>query len=294
MNKFDWNDFRYVVAVASERSAAGAARQLGVSHATVLRRIQTLEQVVGAPLFYRLRTGYEPTEAGQRLADVGALIESTVTETQRSIDGEATGLAGSIRFTTTDSLGYSLMPSILKQFRNLYPEIRVEMISTNVQLDLDRRDADVVLRPTGQPPKSWVGRRLGGLHFGVYVSRAYLKGRRGEDWRTFDWVVPAGPLEQLPVAQWLNAHVPIEQQVMAVDSFVAMRALAIEGVGATVLPEFMGLHKHLQLLQVLPPDRSMHVWLLTHVNLRHTRRINVFMQHVAQSMRDMSLQLPRP
>lgn len=285
MNKLDWNDLHYVVAVARGHSASAAARLLGVSHVTVLRRIQALEQGIGTPLFYRLQTGYEPTPAGQQLVEVGELIEATVTNAQRSIDGQATDLAGTLRFTTTDSLAYALMPPILKRFREKYPEIRVEMIATNAHLDLDRREADVALRPTGRPPESWVGTRFGGLEFGLYAASAYLEGREGEDWKTFDWTVPCGPLAKLPVAQWLNTQIPVARQVLAVDSFVVMRALALEGAGATLLPRYMGLDERLRLVQAPPSDMPGELWLLTHVSLRHTRRINVFMQHVAESIR---------
>lgn len=285
MDKLDWNDLRYVVAVARGGSASAAARLLDVSHATVLRRLQALEQGIGAPLFHRRQTGYELTPAGQQLADAGELIETTVVGTQRSIDGQATDLSGVLRFTTTDSLALALMPPILKAFRERYPQIRVEMIASNARLDLDRREADVVLRPTVRPPQSWVGSRLGPLEFGLYAARSYLEGRASEDWRTLHWVIPCGPFAQRPVVQWLAAQVPAERQVLAADSFVAMRALVLEGVGAALLPRFMGDDKRLQTVGPAPQDDPGELWLLTHETLRHTPRINVFMQHVAESIR---------
>ena len=54
---------------------------------------------------------------------------------------------------------------------------------------------------------------------------------------------------------------------------------------ARILPHFMGRHERLVLLDALPGETSAAVWLLTHVNLRHTRRISVFMQHVAEAVR---------
>ena len=285
MDNLDWNDLRYIVAVARSLSAAAAARELGVSHATVLRRIQALEQGVGTPLFYRRTTGYELTEAGQQLAEVGASIEGAMTRTRRAIDGNTNELAGTVRFTTTDSLAGALMPPVLKRFRDQYPDIKVEMIATNARLDLDRRDADVALRPTRQPPDSWVGTPLGDLKLGLYAAADYVDRRKTRDWRSFDWVVPSGPLSQRPVVQWLNSQVSEDHKVMTADSFIAMRELALEGAGATILPHFMGRHERFVLLDVLPGETSATVWLLTHVNLRHTRRINVFMQHVAEAVR---------
>jgi len=285
MDTFDWNDLRYVIAVTRKQSAAGAARELGVSHATVLRRIQALEQGVGTPLFYRRATGYEPTEAGQQLADVGASIENAVAQTRRAIDETSSELAGSIRFTTTDSLATALMPAVLKRFHDRYPNIKVEMIATNARLDLDRRDADVALRPTGRPPASWVGKPLADLRLGLYAAKDYLKERSPQAWQAFDWVVPSGSLAQPSVIEWLNLHVDEAHKVMRADSFVALRELALQGIGATILPQFMGRHDGLTLLHTLPSDVATAPWLLTHINLRHTRRINVFMEHVTECVR---------
>ena len=285
MHSLDWNDLRYVAAIVSVGSAAAAARRLGVSHATVLRRIQALENGIGTPLFYRLATGYEPTEAGGKLAEMGAAIESAITETRRTIEGQTKDLAGSILFSTTDSFASVLMPPVLKTFRERYPAIQVEMIATNSRLDLDRREADVVLRPTIRPPEAWVGTELGRLDFGLYAAAAYVERQKSQDWRTFDWVVPGGPIALRSMTAWLTSQVDSHRWVITVDSFVAMRELVLQGIGAAILPHFMGHDKRLQLLHVLPHDLSRFLWLLTHKNLRHTRRIKAFMQHVSEAIR---------
>ena len=285
MDSLDWNDLRYVAAITNVGSAAAAARLLGVSHATVLRRIQAIEHGIGTPLFYRLSTGYEPTPAGQKLAEMSASIESAVIDARRSIDGQTKDLAGPILFTTTDSFACALMPPILKTLRERYPAIEVEMIATNSHLDLDRREADVVLRPTVQPPQSWVGRNLGRLDVGVYAAKAYLDKQKSDDWRTFDWIVPGGPLAQRSMAAWLTNEIRSQQRVITVDSFVAIRELVFEGIGAAVLPHLMGHDKRLRLLHSLPHDISTSLWLLTHTSLSNTRRIKAFMQHVAEAIR---------
>ena len=283
MDGVDWNDLRYVAAVAKHRSAAAAARVLGVSHATVLRRVQALEREVGAVLFDRLATGYEPTIAGQQLALVGASIDRAMTETRRSIDGQTTELSGTIRFTTTDSFGCLLMPSILSTFRRRYPTITVDMVVTNAQLDLDRRDADVALRPTSKPPESWVGMRLLPLDWALYAAAEHMQQQK--DWKQVEWIALSGPGEQSTAGQWMRQHLAPERIVASVDSFIGLRELALLGVGAAVLPCFMGHDRMLCQLHRLPPSTSPDIWLLTHANLRQNRRIRAFMEHVAQCVR---------
>lgn len=286
MNTIDWNDLRCVAAVATAKSAAGAARLLGVSNATVLRRLHLLEQQIGTPLFMRATTGYTPTDAGRQLAEMAASIHTSLTDVQRAIDGHATELKGTVQFTTTDSLAHALMPDILHSFQQRYPEIHVDMTVTNTRLDLDRRDADVALRPTVAPPESWVGIRLAPLPMGLYASTAYLQAREGAAWQALDWVLPRDPQASHPITAWLKRHLPDARPVITVDSFIAARDLALAGLGATVLPAFMARNAPLTLLQELPADLHGAVWLLTHAKLRHAQRIKAFMQHVAAGVRD--------
>lgn len=295
MDSLDWNDLRYVLAVARAGSAAGAARALGVSHATVLRRVQALEQGVGTALFDRLSTGYVPTDAGRKLLQAGESIESTLMDTTRVIDGQASELTGSIRFTTTDSLAACIAPPILASFSRRYPAIHVEMMITNQRLDLDRREADVTLRPSANPPESWVGMRLPRFDFGIYAASSYLEQRSNAAWPDLDWLLPGGPLAQGAASRWLDAQLGDKPGIAHVDSFVGLRSLALAGMGVTVLPCFMALDEpRLTLLQALPPEGSVDIWVLTHPHLRQSARIQAFMEHVAEGVRAMRASLAAP
>lgn len=285
MNDLDWNDLRYVVSVKRNGSAASAARDLRVSHATVLRRLQVLEHHIGTPLFTRSPGGYVPTEAGKRLAEVGARIEGAIIDASRSIEGESTDLSGTINFTTTDSLASEVMPEILAQFRHRQPRIRVEMRVTNDQLDLVRRDADVTLRPTAEPPESWVGMRLVRLDWGIYASTECLERQPSVPWTELDFIMLAGRLASGPFASWLHARVTSDSAAGSSDSFVALRRMAEAGVGATLLPKMMAEHTELELLEMVPTAGSSDIWILTHETFRNTARVHVFMEHVAQMLR---------
>lgn len=288
MNSPDWNDLRYLLAVARSGSAASAARSLNVSHATVLRRLQALEQAVGAPLFHRLPTGYTPTEAGRRFVEVGESFESALTGTQREIDGQTHELIGTIRFTTTDSMAYCLMPEILAGFRERYPGITVELLATNARLDLDKREADVSLRPTQTPPPSLVGRHVGKIGIGLYAAPSYLERLAAPGQDTLEYLMPVGALAQTPLGQWLLSRHGGKGIAAGADSYPVLCRLAEAGFGATVLPHFVARQSALVLLEPQPPDMSANLWLLTHPHLRHTGRIRAFMEYVAQAVHAMS------
>lgn len=292
MNRLDWNDLRYVVAVARHGSAAAAARALEVSHATVLRRIQVLEQGMGVPLFERWPTGYEPTAAGRRLVEVGQMMEAALIDTTRQIDATAQELTGTIRFTTTDSFAYCLMPEILASFRIRYPAIHIDMIVTNARLDLDKREADVTLRPSAHPPESWLGLRAGRADFGLFASARYLESRREVPLRQLDWLMPGGDLTRSTIATWAAEQAGNPTPVMTTDSFVGLRTLALLDMGATVLPCYMaGPETGLQRISLMPARIATDVWVLTHENFRHTPHIQAFMQHIVEALRSRRSEL---
>lgn len=281
MDNVDWNDLRYLVAVANHGSAAAAARVLGVSHATVLRRIQTLENSIGTRLFDRLQTGYMPTEPGKRFLEVGESFERALRGTHREVEGQAADLAGVIRFTTTDSMAYSLMPEILASFRKRYPAITVEMRVTNARLNLEMREADVTLRPTLAPPQEWVGRLVGKLGMGLYASPDYLRRQAHSSAATHEWLMLDGGGA---LAKWLRARVGSDTVAAAADSFVILRRLAERGLGIALLPSVLANGTGLELLESLPDESMVELWLLTHPDLRHMGRMRAFMEHVTQHL----------
>jgi DNA-binding transcriptional LysR family regulator len=129
---FEWDDLRYVLAVANAGSLAGAARSLGVNHTTVLRRIGAFEKRLGLRLFERLPTGYVLTAGGEELIAEARHIEDRVTNLERKLAGRDLRLSGVIRVTTTDTLLGSILPEILAEFRAAQPGIGIEIAVTNI------------------------------------------------------------------------------------------------------------------------------------------------------------------
>lgn len=283
MKDLDWNDLRYLLAMARAGSAAGAGRMLGVSHATVLRRLHVLEQQVGTALFDRLQTGYVATDAGQRFIEIGEAFERSLTGARQEVEGRARDLSGPVRLTTTDSLADSLLPDILQSFHHRFPAITVEMRITNARLDLDRREADVALRPTHDPPPSWIGKPLARMDWGLYAAPSRFKAG-GHDPAAMDWLLPDGHLAHGPINAWLRERIGQASIAATADSYLVLRRLAENGTGAAALPCFMAEGRDLELLQFPPQALSPDLWLLTHAHLRGSGRIKVFMQHVAQQI----------
>ncbi|MET3377093.1 DNA-binding transcriptional LysR family regulator [Variovorax boronicumulans] len=278
MQDTDWDDFRVFLAVGQAGSLSGAARQLGVNHSTVLRRLGALEARMAVRLFDRLPAGYAMTLAGEalreRLQGVGEQIDAA----QRHLMGLDLRLTGVIRITSTDTFMAGLLGPILADFRALHPGIELQVVMNNLFLSLTKREADVAIRPTNAPPDHLVGRRAGRLQTAVYASKAYLaKHPTATPLAAHDWVAPDEGLSHLLQAKWLREQVPPARIAARVDSLVGMTQLVKRGLGLGMLLCMLADAED-ELVQVEPPREALdtQVWVLTHPDLKEVARIKAF------------------
>jgi len=165
----EWDDYRHFLAIEQAGSVLGAAKQLGVNHTTVLRRIASLERRriaslerrLGVRLFERLRTGYTPTPAGEELRNVILGVRQVLLDVEHRLSGKDLQLSGVVRIATTDTLSHGLLLPHLRAFRQLHPHIQLQIIGSNQIVSLTRREADIAIRATNQPPDNMLGRKIG-------------------------------------------------------------------------------------------------------------------------------------
>ena len=113
MERINWDDLRFVLAVAEEGSVSGAARRLGVNHATVLRRVAAYEAAAGVEIFAKTARGYTVPEAYDALIEAAREVDRAVQAVGRMVHGARSPLSGEIRVTATDSLCQTVLPKIV-------------------------------------------------------------------------------------------------------------------------------------------------------------------------------------
>lgn len=254
MHKSDWDDLRFVLAVAEEGSLNAAARRLGVNHATVLRRVAAFEDLHGAPIFDRSARGYAIRSDKLRL--VGAVQEAAAAMRRVEAMGGATEAVGltPIRITSTDSLCIYLLPSILPQLEA--QGFSVDLSANNDRVDLGRLQAEVTVRPTPELPDTLTGTSPARLGFGAFVAR------KGE---AQGWLGLAGPLGRSRPAIWMEQTGLTDRLVGAADSFITLREMVAHGQGQAILPIFLGADdRRLERLQIDMPEFSVPIWVASH------------------------------
>ena len=273
-------DLQLVAALARGRSMRKAADQLGVHQSTVFRRLEQLEGDLGVRLFERLRDGYLPTPAGDELFALARRTEEELLHMESRIRGRDMRPSGLVRVTTTDTILATVLGPVLAAFRAQHPEVDLEIAVSNQPFDLMRRDADVAIRPTAEPPQNVVGRRLAALDFAGYGAVDSTDDvSLGSAWIGFD-----ASLAHIRPAQWL-ALLPGGPPPVRVNSLLGAYHLARAGLGCALLPNYLGdPDRALRRVAGPFPEMASALWLLTHPDLRRVARVKVFMDFVTAAV----------
>jgi DNA-binding transcriptional LysR family regulator len=284
--ELDWNDLRTVLAVARAGSLAGAARELSLRHSTVFRRIEEAEARIGARLFDRSRSGWSANAQGEAVANAAAEMEAAALAAERAIRGADARLEGVIRIATSEMLAGYLLAPLLQRFLAEHPGIEIEADVSNRAVDLTRREADLALRATPQPPESMVGRQVAEMRYAIYATRSLAPARRGPPvLKDLPWVGFDERIGYTGIAQWFASALPEVRPRLRADSLPAMLKAAAAGVGAVALPIFAGAQEP-RLLRITPPIEGpvMGLWLLHHPDVRGNARVRVLMQWLAAAI----------
>jgi DNA-binding transcriptional LysR family regulator len=264
MHKENWDDLRYVLAVAETGTVSAAARQLGVNHATVLRRIAAFEERHGAPVFQRSGQGYTLRADRLRMLDAAREVENAVLAVGRLIRGAEAPLRGDVRITSTDTFCHAVLPSIMAEIQAGAPELRLTLLCSNDHLDLSRLHADIAVRPSPELRDGLVGQVA--AHLGVAVYAAPGAPDR--------WLGVAGALTRSRAGEWVKQKMHAGDVAGAADSFIVLREMAAQGLGRSVLPCCLGdPDPRLVRLGDVVPDPSVEIWVASHEDLADVPRI---------------------
>jgi DNA-binding transcriptional LysR family regulator len=282
-NRINWDDYQYFLKVALLGSLKGAAEALGVNHSTVFRRINSFEDKMDVRLFERLKTGYVLTEAGEEILEQVQRIDDWMHEIDRKLLGKDIRLSGTIKISTTDTLGYYWLPPYIRQFKGEYPNIVIDVDIKTRFTNLSRREADIVIPTVNEHPDYMVGRQLAPIIIGLYASKDYVdrngKPQKVGDLSSHSMLFPNEALAGLPLIKWLRKYVPSKAIIASSDKLTGLYKIAQQGLGIAPLPHYVG-DSDPDFVKVMDVPRRFHrnIWILTHPDLRHTARIRAFMK----------------
>ncbi|MES2317504.1 MAG: LysR family transcriptional regulator [Pseudomonadota bacterium] len=276
-------DLEVVMALVRAGNLADAGERLSLDASTVFRTVQRIEKGLGQRLFERSRLGYLPSELALTLAGHAEQLETRLELARSAAQGEAEQVSGAVRISTTDTFLHGLLAPALRDLQLTHPLLTYDLHASNELANLTRHDADIALRATKKPPQHLVGKRIGMVRVALFGPRS-----GGIDQAKADsavWIAPDEALPEHPSVLYRRKHYPRVTPAYRVGSILTVAELVGKGLGIGILPLFLarGRKDVIQMSEVLD-DAETELWLLTHRESRHLRRVSAVFGYLAQHL----------
>jgi DNA-binding transcriptional LysR family regulator len=271
----NWDDLRFLLEVARTGSMSGAARVLKVNHATVIRRIRSLEEQLGSSLFDRVGHAYVITPAGAAAFEAAERMEAESVHVERQVLGQARDLTGVIRVTAPEPMSETILVPMVREFNELYPDILIDLSLSMRVYDLGMREADVAFRVTKNPPEELVGTVLTRLHMAVYAPAG-----ANMCVAEIDKVISMSGGEPTDY-DWKDEYAPAAKISLQTDSASTALHAIRGGLGVARLPLAIGdPDETVERVLDIPVQPGHDLWMLTHVDVRTNARLRAFRDFV--------------
>jgi DNA-binding transcriptional LysR family regulator len=291
----NWDEIRTALHVAKCGTVSGAAAEMGVHHATVIRHIDALEARLGSKLFQRHARGYTPTEAGRDLLAVAQTTQDQFAQLSSRIKGHGGSISGDLVVTSIVELSPYLTPA-LAEFQTLHPNVNVRFLTGGRLFRLEYGEAhlavramrqgtrpdqpDNVVQPFARTTTHLVATKTYLDRYGVPQSEAELAQHR------FVGLESA----TAPFHEWLTELVPADRLMFRVDDSAAMRDAILAGAGIGFMASYqIALHPELQVIIPSRPHWATDFLLITHVDLHRTAKVQAALAFLKAKAKDWDL-----
>ncbi len=268
----DWQDLRHFLALASAGSLSGAARQLGVEHATVARRVAALEEAMGLRLVDRRGRQLTLTAEGERVASIALRMEAEADGLAhiRKADG---GVEGEVTLSVPPSYAAARLMQPLASVRARHPGLRLRIIGETRYVSLERREADIAIRLQRPEKGEFTVRRIDSFAMRLYGSSDYLRDRAASTW---EFIAYDEAMDAAPQQRWLKARSGASGYALRASTLDMQAALARLGCGLAMLPDFLAVND--PMLRAAEPDAEpfyREVWMTVHSDIKDVPSIRV-------------------
>ncbi|WP_299599769.1 LysR family transcriptional regulator [uncultured Tateyamaria sp.] len=287
----NWDEIKTAYQVARMGTVSGAAEVLGVHHATVIRHIDALEGRLGVKLFQRHARGYTPTEAGDDLFRVAQATDDQFSQLVGRIKGRGTEVSGELVVTSLVNMAPRMAP-VLTEFQHKHPDVVVRYLTGERLFRLEYGEAHVAIRAGNAPDQpDNVVQPFVRQSMGIYATKAYVaehghpedigkaKGHRFVSHDSAD--------NRAPFHKWLRSQVSEDDITFRSTDVRALEQAVLAGAGIGFL-SVLEARANPNLVEIIPPreDWSSPLWLVTHVDLHRTNKVQAFLTFLKEKSKD--------
>ncbi len=290
---FDWNQVRAFLAAVEQGSLSGAARVLGQTQPTLSRQISSLEKELGVLLLERGTRGLTITDAGQGLLVHVRAMGQAALQLSLAATGQSAKVDGHVSITATNAFATFHLAGVLRRLRLEAPMITVTVEASNEVRDITRREADISIRHAAPTEPDLIGKHVADMSAQLYASRDFLD-RHGrpvsaEECSDFDFIGFESPTTLIPILTSLGLTLTENQFRINTASGTALLEYVRQGLGMSILTEdaediFPELERVLPDLPAIPVP----IWVVTHRELRTSRRIRVVFDVLSEELQNFT------
>jgi DNA-binding transcriptional LysR family regulator len=289
MDQLDWNQLKAFLETAETGSLSAAARKLGLTQPTLSRQVAAIEQSMGVTLFERVGKTMALTHTGLDLLEHARAMGVAADALRLAATGRSEALGGVVSVSASDAVAAYLLPPLVRQLREQEPGIAIEVISSNALSDLLRREADIAIRHVKPEQPDLIARLIRETSANFYASEDWVKihghPRTAKDATQLPFV---GSDRSGQYLAYMRQHgLPLSEANFSCysDHTVAHWALVRQGMGIGAMMDEIARKTPgtVRVLNDVPPIKFP-IWLVTHRELRTSRRIRVVFEMLAQGL----------
>lgn len=272
--QIDWDDLRYFLALAQAGTFLGAAKQLGVEHATVSRRVVSLEASLGRKLIDRRGRRTVLTADGEQVATHATLIALQTGAIEQLGRSSATELRGHVRISAPPALSSVLLAKPIVTMRQDYPGVQITLVGEKRLASLNKREADIAVRLSRPEDGDYSITKLGEMTFNLYASKHYLETVAPSDWSFigYDEAMNAAPQQVRLMELAAGRPIAVRSSVLEFQT-----AAATFGGGVVMLPDFAAADADTLQRIESEPVLAREVWLVVHSEIKDIPSVRVVM-----------------
>lgn len=285
----NWDRIRIFLAVARAGQILGAARQLGLNHATVARQINALEAEMGAALLERRTTGTTLTAGGEALLAAAERAESEFLRVGAELSGQSDAIAGTVRIGAPDGLGNYFLAEALSALADRHPSLTVQLVPLPRTFSLSRREADIAITLDRPKQGRLIVTKLTDYTLSVYAAESHLEAAGAieseDDLSGRLFVTHVEDFVYSRALDYAAAFGDLTSRRFECGSVVGQIEAVRAGHGVGILHDY-AVGRYPELRRVLPTHRfTRSYWLLTHPDTADTRRVAEVARHVTACVR---------
>lgn len=289
MNQLDWNQLKAFLETADTGSLSAAARKLGLTQPTLSRQVAAIERQMGVTLFERVGKSMSLTPTGIELLEHARAMGAAAEALSLAATGRSQAVGGVVSVSATDAVAAHLLPPMVRRLREQEPGIAIEVISSNALSDLLRREADIAIRHVKPEQPDLIARLIREASASFYASEDWVRihghPRNAEDAAHLAFV---GADRSGQYLAYLRQHgLPLSEANFScyAEHSVASWSLVRQGMGIGAMMDEIARETP-GVVRVLDDVPRVHfpIWLVSHRELRTSRRIRVVFEALAQGL----------